>query len=365
MILHRYFARRFVTTFLGILTIFFLLVALIDLVEQLRRFSSDGIGFGKIVQLTLLNMPKAISDILPLVVILSTIALFLGLARSSELVVTRAAGRSALIALLAPVTMALLIGGLSVAMLNPIVAATSKRYSALFEGYRSGVTDVLSVSREGLWLRQGGDDGQTVIRAARANPDGTVFYNVTFLDYAPDGGPVRLIEAREAVLSDGAWEASDVKLWPLGLDINSEALAELHETLSIPSDLTQERIRDSFGQPDAISIWDLPDYVAQLKEAGFSARRHEVWFQMEMARPLFLTAMVLLGAAFTMRHVRFGGTGIAVLSAVMLGFTLFYIRNFAQIMGENGQIPILLAAWAPPVASILLALGLLLNMEDG
>jgi len=105
--------------------------------------------------------------------------------------------------------------------------------------------------------------------------------------------------------------------------------------------------------------------VAQLKEAGFSARRHEVWFQMELARPLFLTAMVLLGAAFTMRHVRFGGTGIAVLSAVMLGFTLFYIRNFAQIMGENGQIPILLAAWAPPVASILLALGLLLNMEDG
>jgi len=365
MILHRYFARRFMTTFLGLLTVFFLLLALIDLVEQLRRFSSDGIGFRKITQLTLLNMPKAISDIMPLVMILSTIALFLGLARSSELVVTRAAGRSALVALMAPVTMALLIGALSVAMLNPIVAATSKRYSSLFEGYRSGVTDVLSVSREGLWLRQGGDDGQTVIRAARASPDGTAFYNVTFLSYATDGGPIRLIEAREAVLSQGAWEAVDVKLWPLGLDINSEARAERHETLTIPSDLTQERIRDSFGQPDAISIWDLPEYVAQLKEAGFSARRHEVWFQMELARPLFLTAMVLLGAAFTMRHVRFGGTGIAVLSAVMLGFTLFYIRNFAQIMGENGQIPILLAAWAPPVASILLALGLLLNMEDG
>jgi lipopolysaccharide export system permease protein len=49
----------------------------------------------------------------------------------------------------------------------------------------------------------------------------------------------------------------------------------------------------------------------------------------------------------------------------MLGFTLFYIRNFAQIMGENGQIPIMLAAWAPPVASVMLAMGLLLHMEDG
>lgn len=365
MILHRYFARRFVMTFLGILTVFFLLLALIDLVEQLRRFSADGIGFRRITQLTLLNMPRAMNDILPLVMMLAAITLFLSLARSSELVVTRAAGRSALIALLAPVTMALLIGAVAVSVLNPVVAATSKRYASLFEGYRSGVTDVLSVSREGLWLRQGGDEGQTVIRAARANPDGTVFYDVTFLSYAPQGGPARRIEAREAMLTPGAWLASGVKVWPLELGSNAEALSETFETLAIPSDLTQERIRDSFGRPDAISIWDLPDYVAQLEAAGFSARRHQVWFQMELARPLFLTAMVLLGAAFTMRHVRFGGTGIAVLSAVLLGFTLFYIRNFAQIMGENGQIPIVLAAWAPPVASILLAMGLLLNMEDG
>ncbi len=364
VILHRYFARRFLVTFLGILTVFFLLLALIDLVEQLRRFSADGIGFRRIAQLTLLNMPKAISDILPLVMILSTITLFLGLARSSELVVTRASGRSALVALIAPVIVAFAIGALAVAMLNPIVAATSKRYASLFENYRFGVTDVLSISREGLWLRQGDTSGQTVIHAERANPDGTVFYDVTFLSYAPEGGPLRRIEAREAVLAPGAWEAKDVKVWPLGLDMNPEAMAETLDSLTIPSDLTQERIRDSFGQPEAISIWDLPDYVARLEEAGFSARRHLVWFQMEMARPLFLTAMVLLGAAFTMRHVRAGGTGVAVLTAVMLGFALFYIRNFAQILGENGQIPILLAAWAPPVASVLLALGILLNMEE-
>ena len=90
-----------------------------------------------------------------------------------------------------------------------------------------------------------------------------------------------------------------------------------------------------------------------------------MWFQMELARPLFLTALVLVAAAFTMRHTRLGNTGVAVLTAVMLGFSLHYIRNFAQILGENGQIPILLAAWAPPVASLLLALGIVLHMEDG
>ena len=48
-----------------------------------------------------------------------------------------------------------------------------------------------------------------------------------------------------------------------------------------------------------------------------------------------------------------------------LGFTLYFIRNFAAILGENGQIPVVLAAWGPPVAAFLLPLGLLLHLEDG
>ena len=106
-------------------------------------------------------------------------------------------------------------------------------------------------------------------------------------------------------------------------------------------------------------------FIRQLEQAGFSARRHKVWFQSELARPLFLVAMVLVGAAFTMRHTRFGGTGPAVLSAVLLGFSLYFARSFATILGENGQLAVMLAAWAVPIAANLLALGLLLHAEDG
>ena len=129
-----YFARKFAVIFGGIFGVFFLLMFLIDLVEQISRFSAQGVAFGDIVELTLLNAPKGLYDILPLVMILATISLFLGLARSSELVVARASGRSALRSLLAPLTVAALIGVVAVAVFNPLVAATSKRYEALFEG---------------------------------------------------------------------------------------------------------------------------------------------------------------------------------------------------------------------------------------
>ena len=106
-------------------------------------------------------------------------------------------------------------------------------------------------------------------------------------------------------------------------------------------------------------------FIAALDRAGFSSRRHAVWFQMELAMPLLLAAMVLVGAGFTMRHTRFGQTGLMVLLALVSGIAIFFIRNFAQVLGESGQIPVLLAAWTPPVAAALLSVSLLLHLEDG
>jgi len=365
MILHLYIARRFALS-LGTITVLLLaFIVLVDIIDQTRRFSDAGVSFGQRLGLTLLNAPATLNQILPLIMILATVALFVTLARSSELVVMRAAGRSALRALAAPILVAFLVGIFATTTLGPIVAATSKRYSTLTETYRSGGASALLISENGLWLRQGGAQGQTVIRAARSNADASVLYDVTFVAYAPQGGPIRRIDAASATLQDGAWSLRKAKAWPLTTGLNPEGSAAKHDVLSVPSTLTLNRIRESLGTPAGVSIWDMAQFIAQLEQAGFSARRHHVWLQTQLARPVFLMGMVLVAAAFTMRHTRFGGTGTAVLAAVLLGFGLYFIRSFAQILGENGQIPVLLAAWAPPVASFLLALGLLLRVEDG
>lgn len=377
MKLDLYYARRFTQWFLVIAGVLMTLVVLIDLNEQIRRFDSLDLGAGKLIGLTLLNAPAAFDEFLPLIMILSTIVLFVGLARSSELVVTRAIGRSGIRALAAPVLVAALIGILALSTLNPIVAATTNRFKTLSETYRNGGPSALSLSGEGLWLRQGSPQGQSVIHAGGyagehqgantedGDAEGIKLFDVTILDYAPGGTPVRQIVAESARLQSGDWLLTKAKVWPLAAGLNPETSSAVHEVLLVPTTLTTDRIRDTLGTADGISVYDLPATIRDLAEAGFSTKRYEVWYQVELARPLFLVAMVLVGAAFTMRHARFGGTGLAVLTAVLLGFGLHFIRNFAQVLGENGQIPVALAAWAPPVAAILLTMGLLLHAEDG
>ena len=147
--------------------------------------------------------------------------------------------------------------------------------------------------------------------------------------------------------------------------MSSEKSAQTSEKLIIPSNLTKEEIRERVSDPSSVSIWDLRNHITQLKAAGFSVLRYEVRFHSELSHPLFLVAMMLIGCAFTMKNFIGNKKSLAIIASIMLGFGLYYVRNFAQLLAESGQLNLIAATWIPSISSILIALGLILHMEDG
>nr|HRO15432.1 LPS export ABC transporter permease LptG [Paracoccus sp. (in: a-proteobacteria)] len=356
MILQVYIGRRFLRQLALIAGAFLAILFMIDLIEQIRRFGGEGVGLGRLAFLAALNIAGSFYAILPLVTLLAGIALFLGLSRSSELVAMRAAGRSGIRIVAAPVLSAILAGAVAVAVLNPIVAGTSKRFDMAAAQMRGDGGQAVSLGKGAVWLRQSvGRDagGQIVIRAGRASSDATTLYDATFIVFDADQGPVWRIEAASARLGSGNWALRGVKRWPLDAP-NPEIAAQSLPGLTVPTELTAARIRDSFGAPETVPVWQLPDFIAGLERAGFSARRHRVWLMMELARPFLMGAMVAIAAAFTMRPLRGRRTGVLVLAAFASGVGLFFLRNLAQVLGEAGEVPGAMAAFAPPVVAVLL-----------
>src|SRR5690606_26236967 len=107
-----------------------------------------------------------------------------------------------------------------------------------------------------------------VINAARTSTDGTVLWGATFITFDPDGQPIRRIAATRAVLEPGAWVIFDSKVWSLGQDGVPEATAERHALLRLGSTLTSDQIRDSFGDPTGVPVWELPAFIQRLEAAG-------------------------------------------------------------------------------------------------
>ena len=61
MILSRYIARRFLWAFLQVFFIFGAIMLLIDMVEQLRRFSDTGLGTAGALHLAAMNQARLCS----------------------------------------------------------------------------------------------------------------------------------------------------------------------------------------------------------------------------------------------------------------------------------------------------------------
>jgi lipopolysaccharide export system permease protein len=226
-----------------------------------------------------------------------------------------------------------------------------------------GDVNRLSVSGEGIWLRQGGHDSQTVIHADSASATATELFGVTFYEYARGEHLVRRIDAKRAVLTEGAWLLNDVDFWDLTLDdAVTRVPLNFHQ---VPTSITPAEVIEGVASPETISFWELPAFIESLENSGFSARRHRIFWHAQLATPLLFAAMMLIGAAFSMRHVRFGGLGLMALGGVITGLGYYFIADLSLAFGFSGSAPIVAAAWAPPVSALFLAAALLLHLEDG
>jgi len=366
MTLNLYLARKFLWRFLALLGGFFVLSVITEAMSLLGQFQGANLNVLDTLRLALLKSPTGVYQLFPIISVLATLILFLGLSRNSELVATRAAGMSALNSLLAPVITAFLIGLVGVVAINPLASATLRKFESETGRYKSGTLSSFSLSRKGLWLRQANVSGQTVIFAQRANYNATRLLGVTFFEFSTAGIALRRIEAAFATLSPGSWKLGPGKFWKINEpDQVPDKTAQEFDALTLPSDLTSDQILDSFGDPNTVSVWDTPGFVERLDRSGFSTNRHRVHFQIELALPLLLVGMVLIGAAFSMRPARAGRVGLMVLFTVLAGLGAFILQDFAEILGSNGAIPVSAAAWGPPISAILFALGMILHMEDG
>ena len=366
MTLPIYIARRFMNAFLKVLAVVTLLFGLFEYLENTRRYANETDRVSDVLMLSLLNLPAQIDRIMPLVVLLASLTLFLGLARSSELVVARAAGVSAIKVITVPVLMAMAFGILAVTIFNPILASTIRQAETMKDEITNVDRSVSSISAEGVWLRQVVGDSQTVIQARRAGPDGTELFDVDFHVFSRDGQLTNRFVARRAVLDGTVWRLEDVQHWvrETGESNLPMPVAGLPDT-ELSTNLTPEQILDSFAPPETISIWDIQAFITQMETSGFAATHHRLHFQKILALPAVFAAMVLIGAGFTMRHVRFGNIGTMIVITVLSGFVFYAFQSMSISLGAAERIPVVIAAWSPALAAIMLAVGLLLHLEDG
>ncbi len=361
-----YIARQFSAMVVAMLFALSALISLFDFIELLRRSSSKpNATFGLVVEIAGLRLPFVGMQILPFAVLLGGMICFWRLTRSSELIVARASGISAWEFLTAPTLCAVLLGALATALISPLSAVMLSRAETLEDAYLRTGGGPLALNGGQLWLRQSDhvltSKGVAIIHAlgVRLKGQQMTARDVSVFRLDDNDHLLARVEASQATLAEGAWALGNARV------IQPGGLPGPASTLMLPTDLTVARVEESFAPPDTLSVWSLPGFIGLLDRSGFSSIRHRLHLQALLALPLLAGTMTLVAAGFSMRPSRRGGVARMIGGGVAAGFALFVASKMAEEFGQTGVLPVVLAAWAPTAAGLMLAVALLLHMEDG
>ena len=358
-----YICRNFLVSFVSVFAVFLGLIFLFDVIELLRRASGqDDIGVSLILQMTLLKLPYLGQQASPFAVLFGAMIAFVRMTRNSELVVARASGVSAWQFLVPVLGVAFILGLLQISALNPFSSALLSKFDRLNATHFKGQSNLLAVSANGLWLRQADKGGQSVIHSTKLNLDGKSIQlqDVTVFIYEGVEKYRQRMSAMAAELEDGFWHLRDV--W---IHERDKELPNHKNEHWLATDITLNNIHDSFASPETLSFWDLPEFIANLDRAGFSALRHRLHWHSLLAGPLLLVAMVLIGATFTLKQSQRTKTSFLIIGGVLAGFFLFFFSDVIFALGLRESIPVVLAAWTPSGISALLGLAMVFYLEDG
>ena len=134
-------------------------------------------------------------------------------------------------------------------------------------------------------------------------------------------------------------------------------LANALNELSEPPSYFNREVRQSYQ----MTWWELERYIGDLHQAGFDVARLSVQLQKKLSFPLIAPIIILLAIPFS---ILVGTRGAVGGLALGVGIAIVYWAASAltEAMGAVGQLPPLLAAWAPDTVFGFLGLYFFLKM---
>jgi LPS export ABC transporter permease LptF/LPS export ABC transporter permease LptG len=133
----------------------------------------------------------------------------------------------------------------------------------------------------------------------------------------------------------------------------ADALKELNE----PPSYFNREVRQSYQ----MTWWELKQYIGDLHQAGFDVARLSVQLQKKISFPLIAPIIILLAIPFSILVGTRGAVG-GLATGVAIAIVYWAVSALTEAMGSVGQLPPLLAGWAPDTIFGFLGLYFFLKM---
>lgn len=358
-IISKYIIKNFLQSFLSVFICFFLVVAILEFMEIVRKYIPAGITIASPTMIKLITYRSFItmSSFFSFIVLIGGIIFFSIMHSKLELTVMKTVGisvKNIFEALLAGV---LILAVFYITILDAISTYAIKATKDIDAELKQQVRPIdtsFTLTNSGIWFKDTNPNNSYIISVKSFDKQKLYAYNIRIFEYNSRNILERSIHSQNATIKQGEWTLANCRIF----DINGKE--QFETTLKLPINLSFSKITKMVMLPESVSFWSIGKYSNMLDKIGLSPLKYKVHWYTKLSSIAQMFSFIVLVIAFCInynsRNPRAYSLKIALL--LVLVFPIYFFSNILIAFGETGTIPLWLASFIIP--TLILLIGMLI-----
>lgn len=338
-LLDLYIIRRFLQFFLFALLASAVIFITVDFTEFLDKFIDAKVSWSVVFRYYYLYVPYIIYLTLPVSVLLATLFAVGGFVYRNEMMAMQSAGYSLWRVLALHLIIVIPLSATALVFGETVVPAANHERKEIYRGRVKKSSSLASTRQGRLYMQVGPSE---FLKMELYDPQARMGEGVSLNAYT-GGQLARRVDAERIRYSGGGWMLYGAQIRTFHeakVDVERrDSLLRADFTIT-PDDLTRVNI-----EPEEMNYVDLRNMVRRLQASGIRAGKWIVDLAFKISQPFSAVIIVLFGVPFAAFRRR-GGLVLGFGLSLLVCFIYFGFIQVGKILGYNGIISPLVAAWS-------------------
>ncbi len=335
----QYLLKKFLKKILLISGIFFILILIINLIEEANFLKGSDANLITPVLLSSLNAPSLLYEMFPFIFLISTQFFFIDIFENKEIFTLRQFGMDNLNLLRFLSVVSFILGFLVIILFYNFSSILKNKYLQIKNDFAKDKKYLAVITKNGLWIKDKQEDGTLIINAEKIENEFLINSSITQFD--ENFFIKKNIIATKIDVKKKEWILFDAIV--TGLDNSSNK----YQNIKFMTNFDLERISNLFSDLTSLTYLDLLSLEKDYKAIGYSTSEINIQKHRFYSLPFLLSAMTII-ATIIMIYNRFKDKILFNLFiGILFSVLIYYLGNFSNLLGENGRLPLTLSVWFP------------------
>ena len=345
---HKFILTVFSKSFIYVFFIMFSLVFILNILSELEFFRNIDVGLYLPIYISILNSPALIFEMFPFIFLISTQLFFINLFNDNQIQIFKYSGlkNSKILTIIAMYS--LVLGLIIITLFYNFSSNLKNLYFELKNNYSADDKYLAVITKNGLWIKDKIGKSNVIINSSKIENEFLIDNFIT--EFNENYEVERNIRSDKINISNNDW----IVFNPVIFKKNYYSQNVDQKELIFKTNFNYKKIQSLFSNLSSLSILELLNLRNNYLNLSYSTIEIDLHLLRLFNYPIYLVLMTIFSSIIMLKIKWIENTTFKISLGLFLSVVIYYINNFANILGKVEKIPLSLSVFVPIIVLTLI-----------